>query len=134
MKPKHSLVTTIVRYVYVVFLIGTGVMTLKGLSEGVDMALGASPGTAQLMTAIMASGYIVPFMGIFKVVAGLLLAIPRTAAFGAVVTFPYAFNILLYVLFVANADYLVLGLFDFTLSAYLIYAYFENYKPLFKKV
>ena len=133
MKPKHYILTLALKYIYVLFLISTGAMTLMGWSQGVDMAQGTSAPTANLMRAIMASGYIVPFMGIFKIVAGLLLAIPRTSAFGAVFTFPYAFNILLYVVFVSSAEYLYLGLFDFILSAYLLYAHFGYYKPMFQK-
>ncbi len=43
---------------------------------------------------------------------------------------PYAFNILLYVTFFAH-KYLVVGLPDFAACVFLIYCYFDWYRPIF---
>ncbi|TWU46773.1 hypothetical protein Poly59_57460 [Rubripirellula reticaptiva] len=55
---------------------------------------------------------------------------PRTAPLVILMTLPYAFNILLYVIFFAHR-YLVIGLLDFAACALLIYCYFDWYHPVF---
>ena len=94
------------------------------------MTEGASEKTAIFMRGVTDSGYIIPWMGMFKIMAGLLIAYPKTSAFGVIAALPYAVNILLYVIFIAREDYLIIGISDFLISIYLVYAYFEYYKPM----
>jgi uncharacterized membrane protein HdeD (DUF308 family) len=127
-----SIITLIVRYGYVFFLLGTGVMTLIAWNKGVDMSAGVSAKTAQFMKAIMEAKYIIPFMGIFKIIAGILLAFNPTAKLAILMCLPYVINILLYVIFIANKDYLLLGIIDSLLCFYLVFAYSEYFKPILK--
>jgi hypothetical protein len=117
-------------YVYALFLVGTGIMTLVAWGSGIDLTENASLRTSTFMSAMFDSGYVIPWLGAFKVVAGILMAIPRTTPLGVLVAFPYAVNILLYVTFVSFEDYLVMGIVDFAISAYLVYAYSQYYRPM----
>lgn len=134
MKTKHRILTLVLNYIYATFLFGTGIMTLVAWQSHVDMSVGVSEKTAEFMSGIQKAGYIVPLMGFFKTIAGIFLAIPRTSPFGAVLAFPYAANIILYIIFIAYEDYAPIGIFDFLISSYLIYAYFDFYKPMFSRV
>lgn len=130
MRIKHKPFSIIIKYIYVVFLIATGILTLYAWLKGVDMTEGTSEKTSIFMRGVTDSGYIIPWMGMFKIIAGLLIAFPKTSPFGIIAALPYSVNILLYVLFIANEDYLILGISDFIVSIYLIYAYSDYYKPM----
>ncbi len=82
------------------------------------------------MKAMQETGYMVLWLGIFKLVAGILIAIPKTSPLGILAAFPYSVNILLYVVFVAYQDYLLIGLIDFAICTYLVYAYSYFYRGL----
>ncbi|TWU39561.1 hypothetical protein Poly41_24160 [Novipirellula artificiosorum] len=84
----------------------------------------------QFMIALAKTGYLIFWVGLFKTVAGGLMFFPRTAPFAILMALPYAFNILLYVIFFAH-QYLVVGIPDFAACALLIYCYFDWYRPIF---
>jgi hypothetical protein len=75
------------------------------------------------------TGYLWKFIGLFKLVTGILVLVPRTAPLGIIAAFPYSVNILLWVIFVAR-QWAVMGIPDFLLCCYLIYAYFDRYKSI----
>ncbi|QDT05068.1 hypothetical protein K227x_34660 [Rubripirellula lacrimiformis] len=84
----------------------------------------------QFMIALQQTGYLIFWVGLFKTVAGGFMFFPRTAPLAILMSLPYAFNILLYVIFFAH-QYLVIGLPDFAACALLIYCYFDWYRPIF---
>lgn len=130
MKVKNRKLTLVIKYLYALFLAGTGIMTLAALLKGIDLTQGVSLKTAEFMHMVTSSSYLIPWIGIFKIITGILLAIPRTSPLGAAMAFPYACNILLYVIFIAHQDYLILGLVDFSISVFLVYAFSDYYKPM----
>ena len=81
------------------------------------------------MLALQKTGYLIFWVGLFKTVVGGLMFFPRTAPLAVLMSLPYAFNILLYVTFFAH-KYLVIGLPDFAACAFLIYCYFDWYRPI----
>ena len=125
-------ITIIIRYLYVIFLLGTGIMTLVGWCKGIDMSARISNETSMFMKGIINAKYIVPFMGIFKVIAGLLLAYNPTSKVAILMCIPYVINILLYVIFISFKDYFLLGLVDTAVCFYLTYAYWDFYKHLLR--
>ena len=68
---------------------------------------------------------------LFRIIAGILVFIPRTAPLGIISTFLYTVNILLWVFLGAGAA-IALGIADFLVCVYLIYAYSDFYKPMVK--
>ena len=119
----------VVRLLFALFLFGTGIMTMGLATRGYPV--GDSPDdVGRFMMAIEATGYLVFWVGFFKTVAGGLMFFPRTAPLAVLMSLPYAFNILLYVTFFAH-QYLVIGLPDFAACAFLLYCYFDWYRPIF---
>lgn len=124
--PRLALVT---RMLFALFLFGTGIMTIGFAVNGYPVS--DPPGdVGQFMLALEKTGYLIFWVGFLKTVAGGLMFFPRTAPLAILMTLPYAFNILLYVIFFAH-QYLVVGLPDFAACALLIYCYFDWYRPIF---
>ncbi|MCO8121244.1 hypothetical protein NHH03_05805 [Stieleria sp. TO1_6] len=118
-----------VRMLFALFLVGTGIMTMGFGVNGYPV--GEPPSELdQFMLALEKTGYLIFWVGCLKTVAGTLMFIPRTAPLAILMALPYAFNILLYVIFFAH-QYLVVGLPDFAACALLIYCYFDWYRPIF---
>ena len=84
----------------------------------------------QFMIALEKTGYLIFWVGFLKAVAGGLMFFRRTTPLAILMSLPYAFNILLYVIFFAH-QYLVIGLPDFAACVFLIYCYFDWYRPIF---
>ena len=119
----------VVRILFAFFLFGTGIMTMSFATRGYPV--GEAPDeVGQFMIALQKTGYLIFWVGFLKTVAGGLMFFPRTAPLAILMTLPYAFNILLYVIFFAH-QYLVVGLPDFAACALLIYCYFDWYRPIF---
>ncbi|QDT30832.1 hypothetical protein [Thalassoglobus polymorphus] len=126
--PRLALV---VRLVFALFLLGTGIMTMGLATRGYPV--GDSPDdVGRFMLALQETGYLIFWVGLFKTVAGGLMFFPRTAPLAVLMSLPYAFNILLYVTFFAH-KYLVIGLPDFAACAFLLYCYFDWYRPIFAR-
>src|SRR5690606_21897549 len=51
---------------------------------------------ASLMMAFAGSGWIIPLLGLVEITGGVLFAIPKTRALGAIVLFPVIVGILLF--------------------------------------
>lgn len=96
-----------------------------------EYPVGDPPGELdQFMLALEKTSYLIFWLGLLKTVAGGLMFFPRTAPLAILMALPYAFNILLYVIFFAH-QYLVVGLPDLAACALLIYCYFDWYRPIF---
>ena len=126
--PRLALV---VRLLFAIFLFGTGIMTMGFATRGYPVG-DAPDEVGQFMIAIEKTGYLIFWVGFFKTVAGGLMFFPRTAPLAVLMSLPYAFNILMYVTFFAH-QYLVIGLPDFAASAFLLYCYFDWYRPVFSR-
>lgn len=122
-------VANVVRVLFALFLFGTGVMTMGFAVNGYPV--GESPDSVgQFMIALENTGYLIFWVGLFKAVSGGLMFFPRTAPLAVLMSLPYAFNILLFVTFFAH-KYLAVGLPDFAACAFLLYCYFDWYRPIF---
>nr|WRX36699.1 hypothetical protein [uncultured bacterium] len=119
----------VVRILFALFLVGTGIMTMGFGVNGYPIG---DPPTEldQFMLALEKTGYLIFWVGVLKMFAGGLMFFPRTAPLAILTSLPYAFNILLYVIFFAH-QYLIVGLPDFAACALLIYCYFEWYRLIF---
>ena len=92
--------------------------------------LSDAPGpTGEFLRAVVTTGYLWPFIGIFKFVIGILILIPRYNPLGTIVAFPYNVNILLWVTLLAT-QWAVMGVPVCLASCYLFYAYSDRYKPI----
>mgnify|MGYP000176450639 CR=1 FL=1 len=121
-------ITSLVRLIYGVYLVTGGVYNaVIGISssgiEDINQFL--------FLERIIDSGYLFEMTIAVKIIGGLFLLIPRTAAFGVIIIFPYAVNILIYVVAFPSKDLTLSGILDFATCSYLIYAYMDFYIPMF---
>ncbi|TWT50910.1 hypothetical protein Pla22_36530 [Rubripirellula amarantea] len=124
--PRLAFVT---RVLFAFFLLSTGIMTMGFGINGYPIS-DPPDELDQFMLALENTGYLIFWVGFLKTIAGALMFHPRTAPLAILMALPYAFNILLYVIFFAH-KYLVIGLPDFAACALLIYCYFDWYRPIF---
>lgn len=130
--PKHVRylkVATPARFLFALFLVATGLMTMMFGIQGYPLPDAPSP-FRDFMEAMTDTGYIIFWVGLVKFFAGSLLFFHRTTPLGLLVALPYTGNILLYCIFIAN-QYLFLGIPDFLCNVFLIYAWFDWYKGCF---
>lgn len=131
MKVKYPKTTNVLRIIFGLFLLGSGLISLLSEPTGfIEQEQVES--TKAFLQALLETGYIFPWIGIFKIIAGILVLIPRTAKLGVLAALPFFVNILLYTIFVAP-QYLVLGIISLLLNLYLIWAYFDWYRPIWEK-
>lgn len=127
MKVRIPIVTQIVKWLLAIFMFATASTALLGIGPEPEIAPGK---LADFMDAIMATGYIFEWISGFKIVAAILLMIPKTSRFSAAITLGYSVNIFLYCVFIGT-EYLPLGTFVMLANFYLIYAYQDWYKQIF---
>lgn len=132
---KHKVPTLIVRLLLAVFFVlSGGMMLIVTLTGGLGNLSGTGGAglpedVSAFISAVIETGYLWTWLGVFKLVTGVLLLVPRTNPLGVMAAFPYAVNIFLYVLFLAPV-FALLGAPLFLASCYLIYAYWDYYKPI----
>ncbi len=90
---------------------------------------GTSDKASLFVKAIVETGYLWVFFGIYKVVTGFLMLVPKTGPLAIIMAAPYTANILPYVIFVEK-NFIGLGIVVFLVNCYLIYAYFDRYKSI----
>ncbi|MEO9592447.1 hypothetical protein [Rhodopirellula bahusiensis] len=119
----------VVRNLFALFLFGTGIMTMGFGLNGYPVDQTPDE-VGRFMIALQATGYLIFWVGLFKTIAGGLMFFPRTAPLAILMSLPYAFNILLYVTLFAR-QFLAIGLPDFGACVFLLYCYFDWYRPIF---
>tara|TARA_R110002095_G_scaffold85589_1_gene74491 strand:+ start:1089 stop:1508 length:420 start_codon:yes stop_codon:yes gene_type:complete len=127
---RHPKLATPARYLFALFLVSTGLMTMMLGFRGYPLPDEPSA-FHDFMKALDDTGYIIFWVGLVKFIAGSLLFVRRTTPLALLIALPYTVNILLYCIFIAN-QYLLLGVPDFLCNAFLIYAWFDWYKGCFE--
>lgn len=127
---RHPKLATPARFLFALFLVSTGLMTMKLGIQGYPLPDEPSA-LHDFMQALDNTGYIIFWVGLVKFIAGSLLFVRRTTPLALLIALPYTVNILLYCIFIAN-QYLLLGIPDFLCNAFLIYAWFDWYKGCFE--
>lgn len=127
---RHPKLATPARFVFALFLVLTGLMTMMFGIQGYPLPDEPSQ-FRDFMKAMEDTGYIIFWVGLVKLIAGSLMFVRRTTPLALLMALPYTVNILLYCIFIAN-QYLLLGIPDFLCNAFLIYAWFDWYKGCFE--
>jgi len=81
------------------------------------------------ISAMIQTGYLWIFFGLYKLITGILMLIPKTGPLAVIMAVPYSANILPWVIFVEKG-FIVLGILVFVVNCYLIYAYYDRYKSI----
>jgi hypothetical protein len=94
-----------------------------------DAVLGSADRAGVFLSAMVGTGYLWVFFGLYKFATGVLMLIPRTGPLAVIMAVPYSANILPWVIFVERG-FIVMGVLVFVVNAYLIYAYYDRYKSI----
>lgn len=86
----------------------------------------------QFMSALSATGYMIPMIGIAEILCGALILFPATAPLGVLLLAPHSVNIMLFHLFLDPANGLFGALVFLGNIALGIY-YFDYYSSIFAK-
>ncbi len=126
MEAKRIQLKIIIIWLVALFLILTGIGTATAFTpdfaeEGSDLRL--------FVEALIASGYIITWIGIFKFFTGVLLIIPKTRALAILMLLPYTINILLYTFFIGQM-FIPVSLILLFLNVYLIYSHWDSFKGI----
>ncbi|MFT5956111.1 MAG: putative oxidoreductase [Cyclobacteriaceae bacterium] len=92
-----------------------------------DMKAGAT----LLMMAFSKSGWVLSLVGIVEIVSGILFALPKYRALGAIVLLPVVVGILVFHL-VQEPNGNPVGIILSALNGYIIFEKLDRYKPMIK--
>jgi len=84
----------------------------------------------QIMDAIVKIGWLMPLVGTFEVIGGLLLIIPRTRPLGAIILVPLLAGILLTNIGLASTSGVVTSLILVAVVAWVVIDNREKYLPM----
>jgi len=127
---KHKGFTTVVRILFGVFIAvhGAGMLVLA-IIGATDNTPFTTDRAGVFISAMIQTGYLWVFFGLYKLVTGALMLIPKTGPLAVIMAVPYSANILPWVLFVERG-FIGLGVIVFVINCYLIYAYYDRYKSI----
>ena len=117
----------IVQIIFGLILIIFGANKFIGFMPAPDLPEAA----AAFMGALSKTGYMFYFIGAVEVVTGLLLVFNKWIGFALILLAPVAVNMIFFHLFLAPGGIGPAAL-VFILNTFLIYKYWNQYKPLFK--
>jgi len=129
MPPK---LITVLRIAFALFLIISGAKHLYTVYWGdpTIMATGyPEPGAEAFILAVLETKFLLPLISTTKVIAGVLMVMPKREPLGVLVAFPYSVGMLMWGLFVVPSHLLIMGGI-FALNAILVYANWSAYKSV----
>jgi uncharacterized membrane protein YphA (DoxX/SURF4 family) len=83
----------------------------------------------KIMTAMMTIPWLMPLLATMEIIGGILFAIPKTRALGAIVVFPIMVGILLHHIIVAPEG-VIMALVLFLINIWIIADNWGKYKPM----
>jgi len=130
--PMNSKIHTALRIAFALFLIISGAKHLYTVYWGdpTIMATGyPEPGAEAFILAVLETKFLLPLISTTKVIAGVLMMMPKREPLGVLVAFPYSVGMLMWGLFVVPSHLLIMGGI-FALNAALVYANWSAYKSV----
>jgi hypothetical protein len=130
---KHKGLTTAVRILFGAFIaVHGGGMLVIAIVGAYDATPAATDRAGVFISAMVQTGYLWIFFGLYKLLTGILMLVPRTGPLAVIMAVPYSANILPWVIFVEKG-FIGLGVLVFAVNCYLIYAYYDRYKSILAK-
>lgn len=125
---NKSKIYTILRIVFGFMIIGSGIGMLLGLTTDMEYP---STSANDFMSALDATGYFFPFLGIVKIVCGLAIFLNRYAKVALVIFMPVSINMAMFHIFLDFASgipaYVILAL-----NTYLLFKNLDDYRSMLK--
>jgi hypothetical protein len=127
---RHKVLTTVIRILFGLFIaVHGGGMLVLTIIGAVDTIPSTTDRAGLFISAMIQTGYLWVFFGLYKLVTGILMLIPKTGPLAVVMAVPYSINILPGVIFVERG-FIGLVLLVFVINCYLVYAYYDRYKSI----
>ena len=129
MNPKLH---TALRIAFALFLIVSGAKHLYTVYWGdpTTMATGyPEKGAEAFVLAVLATKFLLPMICTTKLIAGVLMLLPKREPLGVLVAFPYSVGMLAWGVFMVPSHLLIMGGI-FALNAALVYANWNAYKSV----
>lgn len=120
------------KYLFGLFLLASALGTISSImaGEAMNFSTGYPEAAAQdFVAAVIDTGWVLEFISVVKLIAGILIILPRTEKLGVVMAFPYSVGMLLWGVFTAPS-HLVIMIAIFVLNALLVSKNWDSYKPL----
>ena len=124
----------ILKFLYALVLLGTGAKHLYNIywGDASVMTTGYPEPEAQaFVTAVLATGFLLPFICVAKLIAGVLILLPGREQLGVLIAFPYAVGMLVWGVAMVPS-HLAIMVAIFVVNAMLVYANWDHYSPLLK--
>ena len=128
----NSKLHTLLRIVFALFLISSGAKHLYTVywGDATTMATGyPEEGAEAFVLAVLATKFLLPLICTTKLIAGVLMALPKREPLGVLVAFPYSVGMLMWDVFMVPSHLLIMGGI-FAINAALVYANWNVYKPI----
>ena len=122
----------VAKYLFAIFLVASAIGTFNSILTGQAMNFSTSypePAAQNFVAAVIETGWVLEFISVVKLIAGILILIPNKEKLGVVVAFPYSTGMLLWGLLTAQS-HLVIMIAIFVLNALLVMKNWQAYKPL----
>jgi hypothetical protein len=129
MNPKLH---TALRILFALFLIVSGAKHLYTVYWGdpTIMATGyPEKGAEAFVLAVLATKFLLPMICTTKLIAGVLMVLPKRESLGVLVAFPYSVGMLAWGVFMVPSHLLIMGGI-FAINAALVYANWNAYKSV----
>ena len=123
---------TLLRIVFALFLITSGAKHLYTVywGDATIMATGyPEEGAEAFVLAVLATKFLLPLICTTKLIAGVLMVLPKREPLGVLVAFPYSVGMLMWGVFIVPSHLLIMGGI-FAINAALVYANWSVYKPI----
>ena len=123
---------TLLRIVLALFLITSGAKHLYTVywGDATIMATGyPEEGAEAFVLAVLATKFLLPLICTTKLIAGVLMVLPKREPLGVLVAFPYSVGMLMWGVFMVPSHLLIMGGI-FAINAALVYANWSVYKPI----
>lgn len=120
------------KYLFGIFLVlsavGTAVSIFSG--EAMNFSTGYPETAAQdFVAAVIETGWVLKFISVTKLFAGLLILLPKTEKLGVLVAFPYSVGMLLWGVFTAPSHVAIMAVI-FILNIILVKKHIDSYRSL----
>ncbi len=124
---KHRMkkIVIVISVLFGVFMANSGISKFTGHMPVPELPQAGM----ELMGAMIASGWLMALVGIAEIVGGILVAIPRTQALGAIVLLPVIIGILLFNAFLAPNG-VVMAAILMAMNCLVLWANKHKYKPM----
>ncbi|WP_350284758.1 DoxX family membrane protein [uncultured Croceitalea sp.] len=116
----------VISLLFGLMMLNSGISKFTNHMPAIEMPEAAT----NLIGAMIASGWLFALVGIVEIIGGLLIAIPKYRAFGAIVILPITIGIFLFNIFLAPAN-TIISIVLLLINLWVLWENRSKYRPIF---